>query len=194
MRRSSSVERDRSIKLDLDVGVYAPAEDTLLMLSALEVKKGERALEVGCGSGYLAVHMAKAGALVTATDIDPLAVANTKRNAILNGVEMTVLEGDLFQNIDGRYDVIVFNPPYLRGIAEGQEDLCWAGGEKGTEMTARFLEGAKDHLAPDGRVLIIVSSDVDPAALERAMRGWEHTVLAAQTLFFERLDVMELRH
>ncbi|MDD1771358.1 MAG: methyltransferase [Methanomassiliicoccales archaeon] len=186
------MERDRSIRLDLDVGVYAPAEDTFLMLSALEIRKGERALEMGCGSGHIALHMAKAGASVTAVDVDPLAAENTRKNAELNRLEIVVLISDLFQNVPGTYDLLVFNPPYLRGIVEGQEDLCWAGGEDGVTITARFLQEAKGHLATGGRAIIIVSSDCEGEAMERALSGWKIRKLASQNLFFERLDVLEL--
>jgi release factor glutamine methyltransferase len=187
------VERDRSIRLDLDADVYSPAEDTFLMLSALEIRKGERALEMGCGSGYIALHMAKAGASVTAVDVDPLAAENTRKNAELNHLEIVVLVSDLFQNVPGTYDLLVFNPPYLRGNADGQEDLCWAGGEDGVTITARFLQEAKGRLATGGRTIIIVSSDCDGEAMERALLGWRRRKLASQNLFFERLDVLELK-
>jgi release factor glutamine methyltransferase len=186
------VEHDCSIRLDLNVDVYAPAEDTYLLLSAIEVLKGERALEMGCGSGYISIHMAKAGIIVTAVDIDPLASVNTERNARLNGVHLDTIVSDLFQKVDGMFDLLVFNPPYLRGIADDQEDLCWAGGKDGIEITARFLEEAKAHMTVEGRVLIIVSTDADQMAMERALLGWKSRKVASQNLFFERLDVLEL--
>jgi release factor glutamine methyltransferase len=186
------VLRDPTIDVELYPGVYAPAEDTALLLSALEVRKGERALEMGCGSGLISLHMAKAGAVVTAVDLDDRAVGNALRNAELNGLRIKVLQSDLFERVRGSFDLLVFNPPYLRGRAEGADDLCWAGGEDGVHVTARFLREAGKHLAPGGRVLMLLSSDMDEGAVDRALEGWRWTVLSSRTLFFERLRVLEL--
>lgn len=184
--------RDPDIQLDVFPDVYTPAEDTFLMLSALKVVKGEKALEMGCGSGYLSLHMAKAGASVTAVDVDPQAVRNTEENARRNGSNMRVVQSDLFRNVEGLFDLIVFNPPYLRGVVERMEDLCWAGGETGLEVTSEFLKGTREHLSSNGRVLLLVSSDMDDDLLRRSTEGWNREELASGTFFFERLMVLKL--
>lgn len=184
--------RDPAISLMVLPEVYAPAEDTFLMLSALEVRKGEKVLEMGCGSGFIALHLAKAGARVTAVDVDPFALRNTEENARSNDLRLEVLHSDLFQNVPDRFDLVVFNPPYLRGTADGPEDLCWAGGENGLELTDRFLEQAKDHLEKGGRLLVLCSSEVRTDDRERSLQGWKVKVLASRHLFFEELSVLEL--
>lgn len=186
------MRRDPSVKLDVDPEVYAPAEDTFLLLSAVEIGEGEKALEIGCGSGIISLHMAKAGAVVTAADLDERAVAATRNSARMNGLEVRTVRSDLFEEVPGRFDLIVFNPPYLRGDVRGQEDLCWAGGEDGVRLTARFLQEARERLEPGGRVLLLVSDDMDPSALEEALAGWEREPLARKTLFFEELRVLKL--
>jgi release factor glutamine methyltransferase len=186
------MQRDPTISLEVLPEVYAPAEDTFLMLSALEVHPGQKVLEMGCGSGLISLYLAKAGAMVTAVDVDPFARKNTEENARLNGLPLEVIQSDLFQHVTGRYDLVVFNPPYLRGTAEGQEDLCWAGGEKGSELTERFLARVKDHLKEKGRVLVLFSSDVHTDDLKRLLLGWKVKVLASKRLFFEELSVLEL--
>jgi release factor glutamine methyltransferase len=186
------VLRDRSVKLDVHPEVYAPAEDTYLLLSAIDVRKGERALEMGCGSGIISLHMAKAGAVVTAADMDERAVSATKNSAEMNGLEVRVVRSDLFADVPGRFDLIVFNPPYLRGDVRGQEDLCWAGGEDGVRLTARFLREAMDRLEPGGRVMLLVSDDMEPSALEEALSGWKKEEVTRRTLFFEELLVLKL--
>jgi release factor glutamine methyltransferase len=186
------VLRDRSIQLDVHPEVYAPAEDTYLLLSAIYVERGEKVLEMGCGSGIISMHMAKAGAVVTAADIDERAANATENSAMLNGLDVRVVQSDLFSDIRGRFDLIVFNPPYLRGDAQGQEDLCWAGGEDGVRLTERFLHEAEKHLEEDGRVLLLVSDDMDPSALEVALSDWRTRTVASRTLFFEELEVLEL--
>jgi len=186
------VLRDRSIRLDVHPEVYAPAEDTYLLLSTIEVHRGERALEMGCGSGLIAMHMAKAGACVTAVDTDERAVTATRNSAVMNDLQVRTVLSDLFHEVKGRFDLIVFNPPYLRGEVQGQEDLCWAGGEDGVKLTDRFLREAKDHLEPGGRLLLLISDDMDPAALEEALSEWRMEVLARKSLFFEELRVLKL--
>lgn len=187
------MERNLGIKLVCYPKVYAPAEDTYLMLTALTVKRDERVLEMGCGPGLISIHMAKAGALVTAVDLNPAAVDCTKDNASRNDLLLTVINSDLFSNVNRSYDLIVFNPPYLRGDGETMEDHAWAGGPTGTEVLFRFLQGAVDHLEPNGRILVIVSSDMDQAALEKVLRPFKVTELASMRLFFEQLRVLELR-
>lgn len=184
--------RDRSIQLDIHPEVYAPAEDTYLLLSAIEVAKGEKALEMGCGSGIISMHMAKAGALVTSADMDERAVQATENSALLNRLDVHAVQSDLFTDVSGRFDLIVFNPPYLRGDALGQEDLCWAGGDDGVELTARFLKEARERLEPGGRVLLLISDDMDPSSLEDALSGWRLEIVASKTLFFEELRVLML--
>lgn len=186
------MRRDPSLKLDVHPDVYAPAEDTFLLLSATEVGEGERALEMGCGSGIISLHMAKAGAMVTAADLDERAVRATRDSAGMNGLDVLTVRSDLFQEVPGRFDLMVFNPPYLRGDVQGQEDLCWAGGEDGVKLTARFLSEARERLEPGGRVLLLVSDDMDPSALEQALTGWKREMVARRTLFFEELRVLRL--
>jgi len=172
--------------------VYAPAEDTFLLLSAVEVERGEKALEMGCGSGIISLHMAKTGALVTAVDTDERAVEATRNSASMNGLEIRVVRSDLFEAVTDRFDLIVFNPPYLRGEVRGQEDLCWAGGEDGVRLTARFLDETREHLESRGRILLLISDDMEPEALGRALTGWNVETVASKTLFFEELRVLRL--
>lgn len=178
--------------MDVHPEVYAPAEDTYLLLSAIEVQRGERALEMGCGSGIISIHMAMAGAKVTAVDMDERAVMVTEHSARMNGLRVRTVQSDLFGNVPGCYDLIVFNPPYLRGEVQGREDLCWAGGEDGVKLTARFLGEARDRLEPGGRVVLLISDDMDPVALEEALSEWNMEVLARKSLFFEELRVLKL--
>ena len=123
-------------------GVYRPAEDTFFLASVVEkaVRRGERVVEVGCGSGYISVSLAMKGARVTAADIDVKAVLNTRLNAKLNGVRIRTVLSDVFEHITGRFDTAVFNPPYLVPWEEAPS-LWWD--EQGA--LRRFLEEVFDH-------------------------------------------------
>ena len=187
------MQRDQEIIIECVPGVYAPAEDTFLMLGALTISKDERVLEMGCGAGLVSVHIAKCGAMVTAAGVNPEAVKCTQTNASRNDVLVNVVGSDLFENVHGMFDLILFNPPYLRGEECSMEDKAWAGGPTGTETLFRFLEAATPHLDRNGRIVVIVSSDMDQTALEKVLRPYQVRELASMRLFFEELKVLELR-
>jgi release factor glutamine methyltransferase len=187
------MQRDEGLRILGCEGVYSPAEDTFLMLQAVQVRRDERVLEMGTGTGMIAVHCAKAGAMVTAADIDPVAVKCAKDNASINDVILNAVESDLFSNIHGTFDLIIFNPPYLRGEPESTADRAWAGGPNGTELLHRFLTDSEEHLAESGRIMIITSSDMDHGSLDKVLRPYEVREISSMRLFFEELKVIELR-
>jgi release factor glutamine methyltransferase len=137
--------------------VYQPSEDTRLLLEAAqkELRPGDRVLEVGTGSGYIAARLPR-GTDVVATDINPHAVAAARREGV------SVIRADLFAGIRGPFDLIVFNPPYLPTREEERIDdwLEYAldGGETGRVVIERFAGEVHRVLAPAGRILIIISS------------------------------------
>ncbi len=184
---------DTTIAVNCPESVYCPSDDTFLLIDALEIVPGERALEIGCGSGLVSLHLAKAGAVVTAVDVNYEAAICAKEAAGLNGLRLEVIRSDLFQNVRGCFDLIVFNPPYLRGEGNDVSDLAWAGGRTGTETLGRFLEQAPEHLDLSGRIVVIVSSDMEKVPLKEMLDPFLIKELRAQHLFFEELRVLELR-
>lgn len=76
------MEYDPDIVIEEDPDVYPPSEDSIFLIRSLDIRPGESVLEIGCGSGIVSLHCAKAGATVTAGDINPVAVELTKRNAL----------------------------------------------------------------------------------------------------------------
>jgi release factor glutamine methyltransferase len=186
------MRRDTSIEVGRCPHVYGPEEDSELMLQATEVAAGQTVLEVGCGTGLVALHCSKAGAAVVAVDVDPLAVRCASANADRNGLAMEVRLSDLFSAVTGSFDLILFNPPYLEGDCVGQQDLAWAGGAGGMDILSRFLDDAPAHLSDGGRILMIVSSDMDQDRLRRELARFRCRVAAEATLFFEVLMALEL--
>lgn len=171
--------------------VYKPAEDTLLLLRHAERLVAGDVLEMGTGSGYIAIELSRMPRVrrVVGVDIDPKAVGMAGSNALEAGVSDAVkfLESDLFQNLgDSRFDWILFNPPYLP--SEGViDELSWAGGGKGGELLMRFLSEAPPHLSPGGCILAVVSSHTN-FEFEKAGRQYKIEVLEEVSLFFETLS------
>jgi release factor glutamine methyltransferase len=172
--------------------VYPPREDTYLLIECIEPRAGQRVLEMGCGSGLLSLHCAKVGAIVVAIDINQKAVDCTRGNLERNHLQGQVSRSDLFSGVDGRFDLILFNPPYLVGTRKDALDKSWAGGKDGVQILERFLCKAPDHLAPGGQVVVLLSSMMKEAPLIRALSAFKRRRLGGKRLFFEELWVEEL--
>jgi release factor glutamine methyltransferase len=181
------------IRIEEREDVYSPGEDSILLIESLEISDGERVLEIGCGSGVVAIHCAKNGADVTAVDINAAAVELTRKNAAANGAYMDVRLSDLYGDIDSHYDTIVFNLPYLPVNDKGDLEKAWAGGDDGIGPLPKLLNDAKDHLFPRGRFVVVVSSLMDQKRLDDVLKGYDVTVVGEKKLFFELLKVLEIR-
>jgi SAM-dependent methyltransferase len=140
-------------------GVFAPVRAEHVELTAEAVKRwpvaGKRALDVGTGTGVLALLLARGGARVTATDLSPAAVACARENAERLGQagRLEVVEADLYP--EGRFDLVVCNPPWLPH--EAVTPLDRAVYDPGGRFLARFLEALAAHLAPGGEGWLILS-------------------------------------
>lgn len=194
------------LRIATHADVYPPLEDTHLLLRALALEApalaGRRALEMGPGSGLVALTAARAGARVTAVDLNPEACRLTRRNARDNGLadRVALVRGDLWGPLRPgvRFDLVLFNPPYLPAAGEdhveGPMDLALHGGGSGIDVSARFLEGLPDHLAPGGKALLLLSSLADTAPLQALAAGaglaWREVV--EERFFYERLFVVAL--
>jgi release factor glutamine methyltransferase len=174
--------------------IYRPNEDTYLLLRAAlaEAGHGDKTLEIGCGSGLISRELAARVESLLATDLNPYAARLTKAE----GIE--VVRADLFRGVKGRFDLIIFNPPYLPTQRE-ERTLGWInfaldGGESGRETIEGFLKDLKEHLRPGGRALLLISSITGPKEVsEMALaEGLDVKEVANERCFFEQLHVLRL--
>ena len=171
-------------------GVYEPAEDSFLL--ARSVRCGNRCLEIGCGTGIISIYCAMSGSMVEAVDINPLAVKCASENAKRNGVHITVKQGDLFSNIAGRYDTIVFNPPYLPVTDQLDGSEQWNGGADGFLVTRRFLSELPRFLTDSGKAFMILSDLTDTGKLMNEFNNLMFIEIGKETFDFESIYCYEI--
>lgn len=186
------MEYDPDIVIEEDPDVYPPSEDSIFLIRSLDIRPGESVLEIGCGSGIVSLHCAKAGATVTAGDINPVAVELTKRNALRNSLDVDVLLTDVYGSIDGRFDTIVFNLPYLPVDDDVPLAEAWSGGKDGLGPLPKLIEGASEHGNEGWRAVVVVSSLMDADELDKVLKGHHVEVLGELPLFFETLRVLQI--
>lgn len=176
--------------------VYQPAEDSYLLslvvkkyLSSLKYKK-ILVLDIGSGSGIQAKTCIKAKIPrknILCADIDREAVKELEKQG-LNSVA-----SDLFSKITGRFDLIIFNPPYLPEDKYDRQ-IDTTGGKKGHETILKFLKQAKNHLNKNAVILLLVSSFAYPRIIRKYAKnlGYKIRKIAEKKLFFEKLEVWKL--
>jgi release factor glutamine methyltransferase len=151
-------------------GVYAPQDDTALLAETLAeepFEPGAHVLDVGTGSGALALVAARRGAEVTAVDVSRRAVWTARLNARLHRLPVRIHRGNLFGPVRGRsFDVILANPPYVpapdtpRGPRGRRR--AWDAGRDGRLVLDRICRDAPPLLRPGGVLLIVHSALSDP--------------------------------
>lgn len=158
--------------------IYEPEEDSFLLAKYVREYANGKVLDMGTGSGIQAEAALEETKDVLAVDIDEEAVEEAKRK----GVKAKV--SDLFENVEGRFDLIVFNPPYLPDDEEVKDIAL----DKG-KIFERFFSKAGNYLKKDGKILIVFSSlsgDVDRIINKN---GFRFKCLEKKKLFFEELFV-----
>ena len=134
---------------------------------------------------------ARAGATVTAIDVNPLAVETTRSNAERNSLTVDALESDLFDALgDRRFDVVAVNPPFYRRDPTTVAERAWLAGED-LGYFDRFFAGLGAHVGESGDVLMVLSEDCDLRAIRAAgeCHGWRLDLRRRRTVWVEEVSV-----
>jgi len=140
-------------------------------------KSDVRIIDVGTGSGVIALSLATKfpEAEIIATDISDDALLLARENAVRLGVaRVQSLKSDLFQNVDGTFDLIVANLPYISRHDRDQltpevlrdPEVALFAGEKGDEIIRRLIEAAPAHLSPKGLLALEIGLGQEPALID----------------------------
>lgn len=165
--------------------VYEPREDSYLLLKHIKDFAKGRICDMGTGSGILGEEALKYGEVVC-VDLNPAALEVSKKR---NKGKATYVQSDLFANISGMFDLIIFNTPYLPQDPEDIKDIGIYGGKEGCEVIIRFLEEAKEKLNSTGVILMLFSSFSKPKIIDAKLDGFgfKYELLDKEHIRFEDL-------
>lgn len=146
-----------------------------------------RVLDLGTGTGIQGITAARNGCDATFCDTDPHAIACAQSNAKRNGVLGKFIVSDMFRNINGRFNTIIFNPPYV--ASEEIRHIALDGGKNGRDYIDRFLASYKDHVTERHAALLVESSF---NCYENDLERLGARVVSKEHYFFEDLVVLLL--
>ena len=168
----TGVQDFMGFEFEVSENVLIPRLDTEFMVEEAlrEITDGARVLDLCCGSGCIIISIAKLtnGIEAVASDISDAALALTRRNAERIGAEVEVVKSDLFDSIDGKFDFILSNPPYIRSseipklmeeVREHEPRLALDGGEDGLLFYRRIARDARDRLNGGGMLILEIGYD-----------------------------------
>ncbi len=164
--------------------LYKPSDDSFLIQEQVKKYAKGKVLDMCTGTGILAETALKKTKYVTAVDINKESVIHCKKLGI------KCIKSDLFKNVNGKFDLITFNPPYLPDDKVKLEDnLNYIGGKKGNEIIERFLSKAREHLKENGKILMVFSSLTPDVNTIIKKYNFKYKKLSEKKFFFEKLYV-----
>lgn len=160
-----------NIRIKVHPGIFHPglffSTNVLLKFLKKEQLASQKVLELGAGSGLIAIYCSLRGADVTASDISDAAIMNIKENASINNATLTVVKSDLFTSLDPKkFDLIIINPPYYPKDAVTEKDLPWFCGKDFEYFKALFKQ-MSDHQPMHAKSIMILSEDCDLSNITR---------------------------
>jgi release factor glutamine methyltransferase len=159
----------RRLTLHTDARALVPRPETETVveraLAAIAGVEGPRVVDVGTGTGAIALAIADEhpGAVVTATDVSPEALALARENAERLELDLELVETSLLDDVDGPFDLVVSNPPYVREeeidalqpeVRDWEPRLALVG-----DQTADIVSAARDRLVPGGALVLEIHAE-----------------------------------
>ena len=157
------------IKTDNRALIPRPETEELVSEAVKSIKETDRVLDLCTGSGAIAVAVKSlTKATVVASDISADAIALARENFEKNGLDIEAVTGDMFEGVDGKFDVIISNPPYIKSadieslqteVKDYEPTLALDGGDDGLKFYRIIAERAQDYLNENGRLYLEIGYD-----------------------------------
>ncbi|VVB51335.1 putative S-adenosylmethionine-dependent methyltransferase [uncultured archaeon] len=187
----------QNLTLEVDPTVYEPQEDSFLLAQHVNPRRKDSVLDMGTGSGIQALISAQKAFCVVAADVNPDAIKCARKNAAKNKImNIEFRTTNLFQKIPEKFDLILFNAPYLPAEEYDKAGLAWSGGKEGTDVIEKFLNQTPAHLKRNGRIMLVASNHGNIKRIRAAAKANKLTarITAKKKLFMEELLLFSLRH
>jgi release factor glutamine methyltransferase len=169
----------------LETEPYTPSEDTFFLADYIKNARGQSALDIGTGSGYLSALLAKSFSMVVATDISFNVLKKqtdfTSNIICCNGADA----------LDYKFDLVVCNLPYLN--TDKILDVRTDGGKDGLIVPMKIISSVKSQVKPDGELIYITSSLSNFKKLidYTRLQGFDVSIIARKKMFFEELILVK---
>ncbi len=160
------------LKIKVDKSVLIPRPETEYLVEKIinDNEKPDSILEIGTGSGCIAIALKKhfSNSKIVATDISETALETAAINSEINDVIINFLQSDLFENVSGKFDIIVSNPPYIpkqefeilpKQILEFEPENALLAVDDGLYFYRAILEQAKKFLTKNGEIYFEIGHD-----------------------------------
>lgn len=177
------------IQLEIPPEVFHPgfffSTGLLMRTISRESLQNRTLLELGAGSGLIAMHASRQGALSTASDINPTAIEYLHKNRLRNGIDLRIIHSDLFTNIPlEAFDIIAINPPYYKKDPQTPGEYAWYCGKKG-EYFENLFNDLGNYMHEGSLVLMTLCDgcDLDMIHSMAAVKGFRmHCILEKRSL------------
>lgn len=175
----------KGIRLVIPPAVFHPgfffSTRLLLQYIASLPLKNKLFLEPGAGSGLISLYAARQGAIVTATDINPIAVNFLEKNRHINRLHINIIESDLFKHIPKQaFDFIAINPPYYKKQPRSAAEYAWYCGERG-EYFQHLFSGLRNYMHSQTIALIVLCDGCDIEMIKEIAQQRGFTLNCMQT-------------
>ena len=165
--------------------IYDPQEDSFLLAKYVDKFSKGKVLDLGTGSGIQSKIALRHTKDVLAVDIDKESINFVKKKGIKTKYS------DLFSEVNKKFDLIIFNPPYLpeEELEDKESKKITTGGKYGHEILERFFSQVNKYLNKDGKILIVFSSLTNKNKIDKIIRqnNFKFKLLEEQKMFFEKL-------
>ncbi len=155
----------RRFKVNPDVLI--PREETEMIVDLALSENWDSALDMCCGSGIIGITLSlETSKFVTLADVSLSALDISRENAKLLGAGVDIVGSDIFSSVEGKFDIIVSNPPYIKKSELEKLDLLKSepysalyGGDDGLYFYDMILKDAKDYLNDNGKIIFEIGHD-----------------------------------